>query len=332
MLITKYEIQNIGLTLDSTTEQLAQGIKATRDISVGVINLYLGITGIPGGYVYLEIQEDADGLPANIPIDNGVSLPILSSAITTAGEYSFVFETDVQPILLGNTPYHIVIKTANYTADATNYIQWYADQLTPHYQKGTASSYDGTTWTTITTTTSFYFSVYSSNRITNYPSLQQIESLTKSLTASASGKYDTTTIPSITEVLAFQDDVTAMLDGLLVGAGIAVPITEASVGIIRLYANNCVAMQCEMTQMSAGFRSDNSDTRAAAFKRMCDTLVNDLTSGGNITEAIKQIETGADVSGVGGLSAGTVFADERAENEANDNVVQSTFKVGMFRQ
>lgn len=332
MLITDYGVYNTDIAIDTTNTQLAQGFKCTRDVPVGRVYLYLTVTGTPGGYLYIEIQEDSDGLPNGEVIDNGTSNPVLISGITT-GLTAIDFDVDARPMLTGNETYHIVVRTSTtYTADASNYVSVGVDQDDPYYTKGAASEYASATWGAISPAAAFNFYVYTSSRTSGfYSSLQQIEALTKSLTKSSSGKYTADTIPTITEVVDFQDDVAEMLDGLLKGVGLEPPVSDASVSIIRLHANNCVAQQCEMTQMTAGFRAENSDTRAAAFRAVCNTLVKDLAEGGIITASIKAIETGGTVSGAEAVSAGGIYAEERDEYAGDENIIQPLFRVDMFR-
>jgi len=332
MLITSYSTYNTDVDIDTTNTQLAQSFKSTRDIPVGRVYLYLTVTGDPGGYLYVEIQEDSDGLPNGEVIDSGTSNPVLISGIT-AGLTAIDFDVDARPVLTGNETYHLVVRTSTaYTADASNYVSVGADQTDPYYTKGSASEYASATWSAISPTTVFDFSVYTSTRTSGfYSSLQQVEALTKSLTKSSSGKYTADTIPTITEVVDFQDDVAEMLDGLLKGVGLEPPISDSGISVIKLYANNCVAQQCEMTQMTAGFRAENSDTRAAAFKAVCNTLVKDLTEGGSITTSIKAIETGGTASGAEAVSAGSILVEERDAYADDDTLIQPLFKVDMFR-
>ena len=332
MLITSYSTYNTSVAIDATNTQLAQGFKSTRDIPVGRVYLHLAVTGDPGGYLYLEIQEDYDGLPSGDVVENGTSNPILISEIV-AGLTAIDFDVDARPMLTGNETYHIVVRTSTtYTADAGNYVSIGVDQDDPYYTKGTASEYTSATWGAISPAAVFNFYMYTSSKTAGfYSSLQQIEALTKSLTKSSSGKYTADTIPTITEVVDFQDDVAEMLDGLLKGIGLEPPVSDASVAIIRLYANNCVAQQCEMTQMTAGFRAENSDTRAAAFRAVCNTLVKDLAEGGSITASIKAIETGGTVSGAEAVSAGAILVEEREAYAEDESFIQPLFKVDMFR-
>lgn len=332
MLISEYTTQNALINIDATYTQVAQGFKSTRDVPIGRIYLYMAVTGAPGGYAYVEIQEDEDGLPNGEVVENGTSNPFLIDGIET-GLRAIDFDVDARPMVSGSETYHIVVRTsATYVADATNYLSVGVDNVAPYYTKGAASVYTLAAWEAASPSAALYFSVYTSTRSSGfYSSLQQIEALTKSLTTSSSGKYAADSIPTITEVVDFQDDVAEMLDGLLKGVGLTPPVSSASVSIIRLYANNCVAQQCEMTQMTAGFRADNSDTRAAAFRAVCNTLVKDLAESGSITASIKAIETGGTVSGAEAVSAGGIYVEERDEYAADENLVQPLFTTGMFR-
>jgi len=331
MLITSYSVYNTDVAIDTTNTRLAQMFTTTRDVQIGRVYVYITVTGTPGGYVYLELQDDSDDVPSGDVVDNGTSEPLLISDITDGLNY-IDFDVDARPMVVANTPYHIVVRTSSgYTADATNYISIGVDQTDPYYMRGAASEYASATWGAISPASVFDFAIYTGTRTTMYPSLQQVEALTASLTESASGKYTADTIPTIAQVTDFIDDVSSMIDGLLNGAGIDTPISAESISVIKTYASQCTALQCEMTQMSAGFRADNSDTRAAAFKRMCDVLTKDIMESGNITMSIKEIETGGDVSGSSAVSAGGIYTEDREEAAEDDSLIQPIFSTDMFK-
>jgi hypothetical protein len=328
MLLTQYDDQNTTITLTSSgaDQQLAQGFQFKRDANIGRVYLHLSVTGTPGGYLQIEIQSDDSGVPSGTAIDAGASEPILVSEAESGTLNAFHFDLDDRPAGSANTQYHIVLKSgAGYTQDASNYVAIGGDQTTPHYTRGAGSTYDGADWTTIATDTDFTFSMYSGTNREVYSVIREVEALTRHLTNA--GKYDSTTVPTSANVMDFEESVSAMIDGWLKGAGVQTPITSSdSQKILRNYANYCVALNCEMTQRTAGFRSQESDTRAAAFRNMCYDLKRDTEKNGPITKTIK----GSDPSSSAGLTCGMIDVTERENRQDDDTIIQPRFEVGMF--
>jgi hypothetical protein len=125
--------------------------------------------------------------------------------------------------------------------------------------------------------------------------------------------------------------VADMIDGWLTGAGITAPLTsETSKNIIRAYANQCVALECEMTQSTSGFTNQSGRTRAGAFKIMCDILRNDLAEGGNITDALLEVEDDIQIGGGDGLTAGMIEDSDRDDRDDDTTLIQPLFKNDMW--
>lgn len=331
MLLAEYASTNrsadIILASSGANNQLAQGFMVKRACSVGRIYIYASLTGTPGGYLYVQIQSNSTGLPSGTVITNGTSGGVLTGAIS-AGLNAFDFDMDSRPSLTLGTQYHIVIRSGGgYTADATNYVSIGVDQLAPHYNDGAGATYN-VAWAAIGTASDFPFQVYSGQRATVYSNIREVEALTRHLTVN--GKYTDASIPSAADVMDFEDSVSQMIDGWLKAAGITTPLTStAAKDMVRMGANYCVVMNCEMTQRTAGFRAQESDTRAGAARTVCMALQKDILEG-KLKDAIKEEQDGADVSGVEALTAGQIDSDERDERADSTSIMQPIFSTGMW--
>ncbi len=335
MLLTEYTTQNatVTLTSSSTDQQLGQGFYINRIAHVGKIRLYLAREGSPGGYLQVELQGDASGVPDGEENTNGISEPILVSGIGEAlGWVDFEFDVDVKPQLSSTATYHIVLRAAGgYTQSSGNLIAWGCDQATPFYTRGVGSTYNGSAWSALGTGTDFVFQIYTGRRTLVYSRLSEVEALTRHFTDKDDKQYNATTNPTIFDVLDFEESTSDTVDAWLAGAGISSPLstTEAQ-AMIRNSVNYCVALNCEMTARSAGFRSQDSETRPAAFKSMCAELHDDLAKNGIIAKGIKDAEGNVSASGASGLTAGQIEKSERDASLDDDTLIQSFFQTGMW--
>lgn len=328
MLLTSYEYANASTALalkDSGADTyLAQGVKSNRTTMVGTIYVYLTPTGAPGGYVYIELQDSS-----HTAVENGISegIPVTS---LTAGWNAFVFDRDARPVISDSTQHYIALKHSGYTYGASDNVTWACDQSTPHYIRGVGKTYNAA-WTVIGTGTDFIFRMYSGYRTTIYSKLNEVESFVRNLTLD--GRFTDTTSPVVSAVMDFEDTVSDMIDGWLLGAGITAPLSDTTAqNIIRSYANHCVALECEMTQNTSGFTNQSGRTRSGAFKIMCDTLRNDLSAGGNVADAIKEAQDGESVGGADGLTAGMIEDSERDDRDDDTSLIQPTFKTDMWNR
>lgn len=88
--------------------------------------------------------------------------------------------------------------------------------------------------------------------------------------ANASGTFDATTTPTLTEVEAFINQRSARLNACLAEAGYAVPIPAGATmarAILDYYVCNGAAADCELTQRSAG-DSDTENDRERMFLKI----------------------------------------------------------------
>ena len=327
MLLANYESTNISTTVTLTStganQQLAQGIKARRVASIGMVYVYLALTGAPGGYLYVDILDSS-----HVTVTNGVSNAIPSASIT-AGWNVFYYDRDARPSLAASTLYYISIKHSGYTADASNYVAWSCDQSSPHYILGVGEQYSGAAWAAISTVTDFVFRVYSGYRTTIYSRIDEIEPMIKELTTA--GVLDTSSTVTARAVMDFEELVADKIDGWLIGAGITAPLTETvAQSIVRPYANQCTALECLMTQNTSGFTTESGRTKAGTFNLMCDILRKDLASKGTITDALLESEDDIEFGGSDGLTAGMVEADDRDDRDEDDDLIQPMFKGHMW--
>ena len=327
MLLTVYDSENISTTITLTSasanQQLSQGIKARRAGVVGMVYVYLTLVGAPGGYLYIDVESSS-----HAAVTNGASNAIPTASVT-AGWNVFYYDRDARPALTAGTQFYISLKHSGYTQDATNYVAWSCDQSSPHYVLGVGEQYSGAAWAAITPGTDFVFKVYSGYRTAVYSKLDEVEALSKSLTTS--GSFDTASAVTAKSALDFEESVADKIDGWLTGAGVTVPLTSATAqSIVRPYANQCVALECEMTQNTAGFTSESGRTKAGAFNLMCDILRKDLMSKGTIADALLETQDDVQFGGSEGLTAGMIESDDRDERDNDSDLIQPLFKGDMW--
>ena len=328
MLLTNYEYANastaLALKSSGADTYLAQGIKINRTTSVGSVYVYLTPSGTPGGYFYIEIQDGS-----NVLVTDGTSLGVPVTSLS-AGWNEFTFDQDARPTLSDGTQYYIALKHSGYTYSTTNNVTWSCDQSAPHYTRGVGKTYN-VAWAALATGTDFIFRVYSGTRTTIYSRLNEVEALIRHLTTS--GKFDDASVPTVSNVMDFEDTVADMIDGWLTGAGITAPLTDDTAkSVIRSYANHCVARECEMTQNTTGFTNQSDRTKAGAFNLLCETLREDLETGGNIADALLNLEDGISASGADGLTAGMIDVDDRDDRDDDDTLIQPLFKIKDFQR
>ena len=126
---------------------LGQGVKSTTTCAIKTIWLYMKKVASPTDNMTLYIYPDTGGLPdtSGSPITNGTSGAVAMSGVDTDWEWvAFTFAT--APSLTADTQYHLVLKSDQGAADATNYIAWACD-LVGHYPSGNVAWYGGAAWT-----------------------------------------------------------------------------------------------------------------------------------------------------------------------------------------
>jgi len=331
MLFTQYIVVDDSITLSSSgaNNRLAQGIKIKRDAVIGRIYLYLTLEGAPGGYLQASLYDDGGG-PSSL-ITNGASDPVLCTSIVS-GWNAFDFNTDIRPQISDSEQMYIVLTSSGgYAADATNYVAWNGDQTTPHYTDGAGYTYDAA-WTALSTATDLAFKIYSGVRQYVYSKLRDVEHLSVPLTDRDDNKrFNFDTNPSIEAVLDYEGTVADRVDSWVAGAGLSAPLTAtADINLVRGPANYCVALECEMMHRTAGFYTQEGDTRAAALRKMCNELRDDLAKSGAIYLALRASQDGTQTSGSGALSAGQISEEERDERGADNDIIQPAFEVGMW--
>lgn len=132
---------------------------ATR--MVDRIDLRMKRTGNPGGGVLATIYTNSSNLPSAKKDNYSTSRGVTISTIGTSYEWvMFTFERPV--ILLAGVTYHILVNTSGYTRSAgVNELSW--GYNTTDYAGGRPSTYNGTTWSNLTTTQDFKFRVTSND-------------------------------------------------------------------------------------------------------------------------------------------------------------------------
>ena len=112
-----------------------------------------------------------------------------------------------------------------------------------------------------------------------YGSVAQVAAYVKHL-CNASGTFDTTTKPTLTEVEQFIEQRSASLNACLAEAGYIVPVTTPSTAttLLGYYAAMGAAGDCELSQRSAGY-SEETNRRENKFLDEFDKACDFIKSG-----------------------------------------------------
>lgn len=135
-----------------------------------------------------------------------------------------------------------------------------------------------------------------------------------------------------TQATALQTETYKEINGWLRGAGFSTPVDESgATDFLATYENYGTAMRCELTQRTAGFRAEGSETRAATFRRLFHELRDQLKKPDS--EAVKAL-IGWDCDRLsqapkGKLYAGGISIDEKDDYEDDDDRVKPAFYVGI---
>lgn len=96
----------------------------------------------------------------------------------------------------------------------------------------------------------------------------------------ASGTFDTGTAPTLTQVEAFIDQASDMLNGWLVRSRYTIPVTQAdAVKVLARYANLGAAGLCELSMRSSGYAADDENKRENKFLAMFEMAEDYIASG-----------------------------------------------------
>jgi hypothetical protein len=327
MLLAQYTTTNTDIDLAATGagERLAQSFKLNRAAVVGRLYLYIEKTGAPTGYLWAEIYSGTTA-PTTL-LFGGQSDPIACSSVDS-GWATFDFDIDARPKISADTLYWIVLRHTSYDAG----IAWSSDQEYPHYINGAAYTYDGTAWAAVSPAADFAFKILSGRRSLVYSALHEVEGLSAFFTDGNDGqRFNHDTHPSIQAVLDFQENNDKMIDGWLTGAGLNAPLTtDSEISIISQQANHCVALDVELTQRTAGFYTQEGDTRAAALRRMCDGLRKSLTDNDLLAKALRAEQGIGSVSSANALTAGHINVSERDDARDDTDIIQPLFRSDMF--
>jgi len=261
----------------------------------------------------------------------------MSDVPSTIGWVYFTFDEDSRPTLSANTTYHVVLKANGYTySSGVTEISWGCDQSYPHYVDGQGETYDGSSWSSISTDTDFCFQLFTRARTDGvYASTSQISGMARHLTDQGVFTYspDKSRL-SPTDVYDFIDDISDEIDLWFSGAGFSVPITSTAVmRYIRKYANAGVAMQCELTQRTVGFRGDRgADTHIGAWRLIYNELRDGLKEGNETVNALQALGLQRTTTGEfgKGLTAGGIVSSERDTYADDSTMVPWTFTREMW--
>lgn len=334
MKILEYTARDTGVDLTSSgaDSKLGQRIQLKHAAPIGRIALLIKRVGTPSGYLQCKLYSDSSSLP-NAVTTNGSSDGILTSGVGTAYAYTnFDFDLDGRPTMEARTNYHVVLEpSSGYTyANGSAEIIWGVDATDPYYVNGEAETYDGTDWTNRATASDFCLKVYTRRRTGDeYWSLSEVEAMVKHLTNGGVFDNDDSKV-SVKQAYDFGETVSNEIDAWLAGAGFSTPVTSTTAkDMFRKSANAGVAMHCELSQPTAGFRGERgADTRTGALRVLYLELKKALEDDGEFVDTLIAIGLSRAAAGqLGrGLSAGGILDDDLTDWEDDDSLVHATFR------
>lgn len=113
----------------------------------------------------------------------------------------------------------------------------------------------------------------------SYGSVAGTAAYVKRLT-NASGTFDATTNPTLTEVEAFIDQTSDVLNGWLAAAGYVIPVTAAdAVNVLNRWSNLGSAGLVELSQRAGGYDAEDENRRENKFLRMFEAAEEYIKSG-----------------------------------------------------
>ena len=142
----------------------------------------------------------------------------------------------------------------------------------------------------------------------SYGSVLGVAAYTKRL-ANASATFDANTNPTLTEVEAFLDQTSDVLNGWLAAAGYVIPVTQAdAVSALARWANLGAAGLVELSQRAGGYDAEDENRRENKFLAMFEKAEAYIKSGalGALGAATVSDDLPSPLSGlrVGGVTSG----------------------------
>lgn len=96
----------------------------------------------------------------------------------------------------------------------------------------------------------------------------------------AMGTFDSSTSPTLTEVEAFLDQSSDMLNGWLARNKYTIPVTQADcVAILSRYANWGAAGLCELSMRNSGYSAEDENRRENKFLKLFNQAETFINSG-----------------------------------------------------
>lgn len=127
----------------------------------------------------------------------------------------------------------------------------------------------------------------------------------------ATGTFDTTTAPTLTEVEAFIDQASDVLNGYLARNRYVIPVTHAdAIKVLARFANLGAAGMCELSLRSGGMTEDENN-RQNAFLKLFKEAEAYIASG-----ALAALGAGVQSTGVPPPLAGLRFGGQTRTGQA----------------
>ncbi len=147
----------------------------------------------------------------------------------------------------------------------------------------------------------------------SYGSVSGIASLVPRWARATGGTFDTTTRPTLTDVAAWLEQVSAVMDIMLATEGFAIPITTPAtvVATLDLFVNQEVASMCDGVNSSGRFGPLPS--KGGTFQREIITgdikkFIEDFAAGLALAGASRTLTTGSQIGYRGTDNAGNATA------------------------
>lgn len=155
----------------------------------------------------------------------------------------------------------------------------------------------------------------------SYGSVLGVAAYVKHLT-NAAGTFDATTAPTLTEVEAFLDQTSDILNGWLARNKYTIPVTEVNcVNVLARYANWGAAGLCELSMRNSGYSAEDENRRENKFLNLFEKAQDYINSG-----ALAQLGAAVQADGLPPAFSGLRVGGQTRSGQA----LKPIFTRGMF--
>lgn len=149
----------LRVATSTATDRLTQGFTPALTAALHVVSAYIGMSGTPTGYVWLEIWSDSGGNPGvKLSTSAKIDVSKIGPASPGSGSQWIAFPFFTPYALVAGTPYHLVLQ-GDYTRSDTINARWLG-VIAGGYAGGVAKEFDGSSWSTAAGVGDFNFTMY----------------------------------------------------------------------------------------------------------------------------------------------------------------------------